>query len=252
MTEAPSFTTPQVAEIVELPQRKLLSFLERGYVQPSVRQADGHGSRRLWNFEDIIRCTVIKRLLALSVGTIRDLAKMLEDDGNIVQHAVWFIPLDDVSKTQIVTEYIPLDDPDRGEDPYSQLDWELRAKHPVNVIIDFSSVHAWAKTRMIEREGMKTDATPVKSPPRSGDAGAATHPRGDTMYRTQEADTYIGDGVYLKFEPGCVWLLTDRQVRGHTHTESICLDWSMLTSLNDLTAQFVEAQVQAREEDTTT
>ena len=58
----PSFTTPQVAQVVDIPWRKIVQFEERGLVSPSIQPASGRGSKRLWSYEDIIRCCVIRYL----------------------------------------------------------------------------------------------------------------------------------------------------------------------------------------------
>ena len=82
----PNYTTPEVAQIIEIPQRKLLSFIERGYVSPSVQDAEGHGTKRLWNYEDLIRCAIFTHLESfLKTESKRLLADHLQDDRNIVR-----------------------------------------------------------------------------------------------------------------------------------------------------------------------
>ena len=75
------FTTPQVAGILDLPMRKLLSYVERGYVKPSIQDASGHGSRRLWDTLDIVRIYTIRQCekMGLSVNLMRHLGKMLSN-----------------------------------------------------------------------------------------------------------------------------------------------------------------------------
>tara|TARA_Y100001968_G_C19231276_1_gene654588 strand:- start:319 stop:816 length:498 start_codon:yes stop_codon:yes gene_type:complete len=83
-----TYTTPEVAEIIEIPQRKLLTFIERGYVAPSVQDAEGHGTKRLWNYEDLIRCAIFSHLESLlKTESKRLLAAHLQDDRNIVRTA---------------------------------------------------------------------------------------------------------------------------------------------------------------------
>ncbi len=75
------FTTAQVAEIVFLPLRKVITFEERGYVTPSVQGAAGHGSKRLWSYLDLVRCSVIRSLLnGMSVSYLRVLSSWLHND----------------------------------------------------------------------------------------------------------------------------------------------------------------------------
>ena len=74
------YTTPQLAELVGIPQRKLLSYIERGYISPSVQEASGHGTRRLWSFEDAVLCCAMHTLLDLfSVRAARLAAKPLQE-----------------------------------------------------------------------------------------------------------------------------------------------------------------------------
>ena len=90
-----TFTTAQVAEILFLPLRKVITFEERGYVTPSVQGAAGHGSKRLWSYLDLVRCSVIKSLLnGLSVSYLRVLSGWLRDDEMIQPSKLWLVKLD--------------------------------------------------------------------------------------------------------------------------------------------------------------
>jgi len=89
-----TFTTAQVAEILFLPLRKVITFEERGYVTPSVQGAAGHGSKRLWSYLDLVRCSVIKSLLnGLSVSYLRVLSGWLRDDKMIQPSKLWLVKL---------------------------------------------------------------------------------------------------------------------------------------------------------------
>ena len=87
------FTTPQVARIAETPDRKIISFTERGYLRPSVQDADGHGSKRLWSHRDLIWVTLISLLSrSMTTGRMRDLGRMVEADSNMLaEEAEWKI-----------------------------------------------------------------------------------------------------------------------------------------------------------------
>ena len=81
-----SYTTTQVAYIVGLPQRKILSFVERGYVLPSIKDASGAGSKRLWNYFDLLRCEITNLLLGMvTVDSMRFIATFLKDDRRLLQ-----------------------------------------------------------------------------------------------------------------------------------------------------------------------
>jgi hypothetical protein len=73
------YKTPELAKILKIPMRKILSYLERGYVKPSIQDACGHGSTRLWSFTDLHKIHIIRRCesLGLSVDLMRRLGKIL-------------------------------------------------------------------------------------------------------------------------------------------------------------------------------
>ena len=78
--ERPSeYTTPQVAKILEIPQRKILSYIERRYITASIQDADGHGSRRLWALWDLDKTHLIRKCenLGVSVRGLRILSSTL-------------------------------------------------------------------------------------------------------------------------------------------------------------------------------
>jgi DNA-binding transcriptional MerR regulator len=79
MVSQGEYTTPQVAKILDIPQRKIISYTEREYVEPSIQNASGHGSRRLWNLWDLDKIHVIRKCekLGLSVEGLRTLGKTL-------------------------------------------------------------------------------------------------------------------------------------------------------------------------------
>jgi hypothetical protein len=74
------FTTPALAELLAVSPRKLASLLERGFVQPSIQEATGHGTRRLWSLEDAAWCQCVIWLAELfSVDTLRQVAKFVTE-----------------------------------------------------------------------------------------------------------------------------------------------------------------------------
>jgi DNA-binding transcriptional MerR regulator len=87
-----TYTTAQVAEVVQIPLRKVISFVERGYIEPSIQDAAGHGSKRLWNYNDLIRCAVIAQLLdQFTVDYIRAMARHLKQDEHIGRDWLWLL-----------------------------------------------------------------------------------------------------------------------------------------------------------------
>ena len=139
------FTTPQIAEVIEVPQRKMLSFIERGYVSPSVQEASGHGSKRLWSYEDLIRCAVIKFLSnQFSVDSIRMWSSHMKADRLIAPDQVWFIVQEgDEGKPGLNMVTVP-----NGQDPFTLFGDEMRRQYPVVTVVDFGSIHTWVKDRL--------------------------------------------------------------------------------------------------------
>jgi len=74
--EARHYTTPELAKLLNVPLRKALSYLERGYIRASVQEADGHGSRRLFTFDDVLKAKVIQycEKMGLAVPMLRKIS----------------------------------------------------------------------------------------------------------------------------------------------------------------------------------
>ena len=88
------YTTPELARIVELPMRKLISFIERGYISPSIQDAAGHGSKRLWSEEDLVRLGIVSCLhTAVRVPALRRIGAMLCDKRRFGPGETLTIPL---------------------------------------------------------------------------------------------------------------------------------------------------------------
>jgi len=73
------FTTPQAARVLGIPMRKVLSYIERGYVGPSLRDATGHGSSRQWDLWDVDKIYLIRQceLFGVSVKGLRTIGETL-------------------------------------------------------------------------------------------------------------------------------------------------------------------------------
>lgn len=76
------FRVPDVVRIVGISYRQLDYWARTGLVRPSVRDARGSGSQRLYSFQDLALLRLIKRMLDSGVslqqirkawGTLRDL-----------------------------------------------------------------------------------------------------------------------------------------------------------------------------------
>lgn len=75
------YTTPELAKILGVSTRKIISMLERGYFKPSIQDSSGHASRRLYNFDDLARAHITLELLnfGLSVELMRLMSGLLQN-----------------------------------------------------------------------------------------------------------------------------------------------------------------------------
>jgi DNA-binding transcriptional MerR regulator len=62
---------PTVCKIVGITYRQLDYWARTGLVTPSVQEAKGSGSQRLYSFEDVVQLRVVKRLLDTGVSLQR-------------------------------------------------------------------------------------------------------------------------------------------------------------------------------------
>ncbi|MGH8895435.1 MAG: MerR family transcriptional regulator [Egibacteraceae bacterium] len=84
LDEGPAgYRGPAVCEIVGISYRQLDYWTTTGLVTPSVRDAEGSGSQRLYSFEDIIQLKVIKKLLdtGVSLQRIRSAMEFVRERG---------------------------------------------------------------------------------------------------------------------------------------------------------------------------
>jgi len=67
------YRAPQVCSLVGISYRQLDYWARTGLITPSVRQASGSGSQRLYSFADVVQLKVVKRLLdaGMSLKKIR-------------------------------------------------------------------------------------------------------------------------------------------------------------------------------------
>lgn len=79
MTDQRGYRAPQVCKIVGITYRQLDYWARTGLLQPSLQQAHGSGSQRLYSFGDIVQLRVVKRLLdaGMSLKKIRTAMEIL-------------------------------------------------------------------------------------------------------------------------------------------------------------------------------
>jgi DNA-binding transcriptional MerR regulator len=85
------FRGPIVCRTVGITYRQLDYWARTGLVTPSVRDADGSGSQRMYGFNDVVQLRVIKKLLdaGVSLPKIRRAVDYLRDELNM--------PIEDVT-----------------------------------------------------------------------------------------------------------------------------------------------------------
>jgi DNA-binding transcriptional MerR regulator len=86
MPESEGYRVPQVCKVVGISYRQLDYWARTGLVTPSIREAGGSGTQRLYSFQDMVQLRVVKKLLdaGLSLQKIRKAVGFLQehlDDG---------------------------------------------------------------------------------------------------------------------------------------------------------------------------
>ncbi len=79
---------PAVCAIVGISYRQLDYWTTTGLVTPSIRDADGSGSQRLYSFDDIVQLRIIKNLLdtGVSLQRIRTAIDFVRERGLDLRH----------------------------------------------------------------------------------------------------------------------------------------------------------------------
>ena len=81
MPETEGYRIPDVQKIVGISYRQLDYWARTGLVRPSIRDAGGSGTQRLYSFEDLVVLRTIKKLLdaGVSLQRIRKAIGFLRD-----------------------------------------------------------------------------------------------------------------------------------------------------------------------------
>ena len=56
------FNSKTVSRLAEVSLRQIQYWDEKGFIRPTVRQATGRGSRRLYSFSDLVKLKIVKNL----------------------------------------------------------------------------------------------------------------------------------------------------------------------------------------------
>ena len=78
------YSSKQVCKIIDLTYRQLDYYDRTDFVKPSINNAEGYGSRRMYGFDDLLKLKVIKKLLeaGVSLQKIRKAKKYLEENND--------------------------------------------------------------------------------------------------------------------------------------------------------------------------
>src|SRR5919202_4667766 len=68
MADSEGYRVPDVCKLIGISYRQLDYWARTGLVTPSVREAGGSGTQRLYSFRDLVQLKVIKKLLDAGVS----------------------------------------------------------------------------------------------------------------------------------------------------------------------------------------
>ena len=68
MADSDGYRVPDVCKLIGISYRQLDYWARTGLVTPSVREAGGSGTQRLYSFRDLVQLKVIKKLLDVGVS----------------------------------------------------------------------------------------------------------------------------------------------------------------------------------------
>ena len=71
MAETDGYRVPEVCKVIGISYRQLDYWARTGLVTPSVREAGGSGTQRLYSFQDLVQLKVIKRLIDVGISLQR-------------------------------------------------------------------------------------------------------------------------------------------------------------------------------------
>jgi DNA-binding transcriptional MerR regulator len=99
-----ALTSPQLAKLLALSPRMPTLWAERGYLEPSLRDAEGRGTKRLWSRQDAVHALAVKQLIApLSTVMLRYIRKIVSVwPDSLKCDVIWKIGLEEAQRTRIL------------------------------------------------------------------------------------------------------------------------------------------------------
>jgi DNA-binding transcriptional MerR regulator len=77
MVDNEGYRVPEVCKVVGISYRQLDYWARTGLVRPSIRDAGGSGTQRLYSFEDLLQLRVVKTLLDTGIA-LQQIRKAIE------------------------------------------------------------------------------------------------------------------------------------------------------------------------------
>ena len=68
--EQMTYNTPELANLLGIPVRLLQTWHDKNWLLPSIKEASGHGTRRIWSHNDLERGLLVKQLSRLLNPTL--------------------------------------------------------------------------------------------------------------------------------------------------------------------------------------
>src|SRR5437870_5747837 len=82
MGDSTGYRVPDVCKLVGISYRQLDYWARTGLVTPSIREAGGSGTQRLYSFRDLVQLRVIKKLIdaGISLQRVRKAVSFLKEN----------------------------------------------------------------------------------------------------------------------------------------------------------------------------
>ena len=89
--ETRTYTTPELAAITGRTVNKTMAYITRDLIRPSIQDADGSGTRRIWSYLDVVRVCLVKHFedLGVTVPVMRVLHQYMLSDESVGRNSRW-------------------------------------------------------------------------------------------------------------------------------------------------------------------
>src|SRR5436190_19062422 len=106
MAEDVTFTLPEIARRLDVPQHRLIHLCEKGVVVPEVHDAEGRGSSRVFSARNLLELAVAVRLrdMMLPVAAVGAIINVLRVFANRLWSEIGAFSLAYSSRTAAATE----------------------------------------------------------------------------------------------------------------------------------------------------